>query len=236
MSTVFFIRHGQASFGKANYDALSDLGREQIRALAKHLHGMGVDFNSVYSGTLCRQTESANIFGAVYAAEGHRWPAATELDAFDEYDSENVLKAFVPIMMTEDASFERQVRDMFTDKRAFQQVFEKVMHRFVAETDDMPQVEKWSQFTRRVNSGIDRIMAADGRGKNVAVFTSGGPIAVGVQKTLHLSDMDTMRLNWQIVNASVTRFKCTQDRIMLSSFNIYDYLAGIPGGGWVTYR
>ena len=37
MSSVILVRHGQASFGKADYDQLSDLGYEQARHLGRVL-------------------------------------------------------------------------------------------------------------------------------------------------------------------------------------------------------
>ena len=36
MSTLYMIRHGQASFGKEDYDKLSDGGLRQARILAHH--------------------------------------------------------------------------------------------------------------------------------------------------------------------------------------------------------
>ena len=37
MSVLLLVRHGQASWGSADYDVLSDLGHEQSRLLGKHL-------------------------------------------------------------------------------------------------------------------------------------------------------------------------------------------------------
>ena len=37
VSTLYLIRHGQASFGTAHYDRLSALGREQVTHLREHL-------------------------------------------------------------------------------------------------------------------------------------------------------------------------------------------------------
>ena len=37
MPTVLLVRHGQASFGAADYDVLSDLGRRQAQAAGREL-------------------------------------------------------------------------------------------------------------------------------------------------------------------------------------------------------
>ncbi|NDB25614.1 MAG: histidine phosphatase family protein, partial [Gammaproteobacteria bacterium] len=36
MSTIHLIRHGQASFGAADYDRLSSLGEQQVEHLRDH--------------------------------------------------------------------------------------------------------------------------------------------------------------------------------------------------------
>jgi broad specificity phosphatase PhoE len=38
MSTLYMIRHGQASFGKSDYDKLSEKGERQAEYLAEYLH------------------------------------------------------------------------------------------------------------------------------------------------------------------------------------------------------
>ena len=37
MRLIYLVRHGQASFGKRDYDALSELGHEQSRLLGRAL-------------------------------------------------------------------------------------------------------------------------------------------------------------------------------------------------------
>jgi broad specificity phosphatase PhoE len=46
------VRHGQASFGKANYDKLSEKGHEQCRILAEYMIRTGLSFDAVYTGSL----------------------------------------------------------------------------------------------------------------------------------------------------------------------------------------
>ncbi len=49
MSMIYLIRHGQASFGRENYDRLSDLGKRQARILAEFLLRTGFLPDAVYS-------------------------------------------------------------------------------------------------------------------------------------------------------------------------------------------
>jgi len=79
-------------------------------------------------------------------------------------------------------------------------------------------------------------MATQGSGKTIAVFTSGGPISVCVQKALDLSDEKTLELTWQIMNASVTRLKYSSNRLMLFGFNDVTHLSLKKDAGLLTYR
>ena len=60
MSEIIFVRHGQASFGKASYDKLSELGLEQVQHLARYWSDLGETFDQIYVGSLRRQKETAN--------------------------------------------------------------------------------------------------------------------------------------------------------------------------------
>jgi len=47
MSEIFFVRHGQASFGSDDYDRLSPLGVRQAKILARYLAQTGKIFDAV---------------------------------------------------------------------------------------------------------------------------------------------------------------------------------------------
>jgi broad specificity phosphatase PhoE len=111
-----------------------------------------------------------------------------------------------------------------------------VMSLWGSGTIEVPGLITWKEFTGRVNAAIDQIMTADGSGKTIAVFTSGGAISVAVARTLHLSAGDTMRTAEQLVNTSISRFKCTRDRIMLFTFNEYPHLERENDESLITYR
>ena len=53
MGTLYLIRHGQASYGEADYDKLSARGAEQAAAVGRWLAGKKID--ALYAGPLRRQ-------------------------------------------------------------------------------------------------------------------------------------------------------------------------------------
>ena len=60
MGTLYLVRHGQASFGEADYDRLSELGHKQSRRLGEYFAAKGITFDAVVTGTLRRHAETFN--------------------------------------------------------------------------------------------------------------------------------------------------------------------------------
>lgn len=235
MSTIYMIRHGQASFGKGDYDKLSELGLRQSRILAEYLNKLDIRFDLIYTGTLIRQIETAREILALYENTGITSPGVKQMEAFNEFDYKSVFTTMIPIIAEEDPPFQDDVERLFDDKRSFQRVFERVIMRWVAGSPPVEGFVSWEEFVSRVNQGIDEVMKSHGRGKQIGIFTSGGAIAVAIRKAIHLSDEDTIRIAGQIVNSSVSRFKCTRDLITLSTFNEHAHLENSPGDKLITY-
>src|ERR1700749_252415 len=85
MPTVLLVRHGQASFGAADYDVLSELGRRQAELVAGSLAKRGYAPARLLGGPLRRQQETPAAFGA---------PGAPGLEVeprWDEFDPDDVL-------------------------------------------------------------------------------------------------------------------------------------------------
>ena len=236
MSTLYLIRHGQASFGTSDYDALSDRGRHQARVLGDFFLKTGTHFDACWSGTLKRQQQTISEVRDTYLDAGLDLPLPTETAAFDEYDYEAVLRALVPVIENEDPAFIRDVSQMLSDRQAFQKVFGRVMTRWASGRDTMDNLLSWSSFAADVTTGIRNITERSDHGSQIAVFTSGGPIAASVGSVLGLAAEKTISLSWQLVNASLTRFKFSDGRISLATFNEQGHLEGEGGNSLVTYR
>jgi broad specificity phosphatase PhoE len=235
MSTIYMVRHGQASFGKGNYDKLSERGLLQSRILAEYFKKLDIRFDLIFTGTLTRQIETAREVVALYEDIGLPLPDVKQLEEFNEFDYKGVFTTMIPIISEEDPSFKNDVERVFDDKRSFQRVFERVIMKWVSGSPEIEGFVSWEEFVSRVNKGIDEIMKSHGRGKQIGIFTSGGAIAVAVRKAINLPDEDTIRIAGQIVNSSVSRFKCTHDRITLSTFNEYSHLENSPKNNLITF-
>ncbi len=236
MSELYFIRHGQANFGQDEYDRLSERGGEQIRATARYFLDRSISFDAIYSGTLARQTASAEIFAAECSARGVALPARTSVEGFNEHDSASIVKALLPRMAERDPSLSADMAKIFTDNSSFQRVFERTMIAWITGVERVDGVESWAEFRGSVSDSMRFITRACGRSARIAVFSSGGPIGCAAGLALDLSDEHTLRLSWQVVNASVTRFVFSGERISLSFFNMYAHLESAGGSTLVTYR
>ena len=76
MGTLYLVRHGQASFGAADYDQLSELGQRQSVRLGEYLANKGVTLDAVLTGTLRRhqQTYAGIAQGAGSCVMRLQWP------------------------------------------------------------------------------------------------------------------------------------------------------------------
>ena len=236
MSIIFLIRHGQASFGKEDYDRLSPLGKKQARILAQHLLNTGFQPDAVYSGTMARQTATAEELLDLYRGANRKAPELQMLSGFNEYDTAAIVTALFPDMVKADPSLIDELPKMYASKDSFKRVFEAAMLRWVTGGFDTPEIESWEALKARVAGSLQLIMESHGRGKTIAVFTSGGAIAASLAHVLGISGERAIRLNWQLVNSSVSRFMYNEERITLAGFNTFTHLELAADPSLVTYR
>ena len=239
MSTLALVRHGQANFFTDDYDRLSELGKRQSRVLGEYWLEKGVAFDEVYVGTLRRQRETAEAAGEAFAAAGKDWPEHVVLPGLDEYPGDVVQEALLPILCERDESFVRLKSDYENaaegeeQYRTFHRLLAGVMQVWISGDHDTNGLMPWTEFRDGVLSAIDTIRGREGSGRRVAVFSSGGPIAVTVQSVLEAPDRMAGELNWRIRNCSVTELTFSGDRVALDCFN---GVAHLTDPELLTYR
>ena len=111
MSSIYFIRHGQAG-SRDNYDVLSELGQQQARSLGQHFLAQGVEFSAVYAGGMRRQLETAQIARQALTEGGVDAPEVTTDERWNEFSLISVYRALAKRMMKEDAVFARDIEEM----------------------------------------------------------------------------------------------------------------------------
>lgn len=223
MSTLVLVRHGQARFGGADYDALSEHGQKQCELLRDYWAARGETFDEVWSGSLQRQRDSARILAE---------PAID--DRWNEYGNDGILHHLAPALAETNNAFAElwhKHQSAPKDQRAFQRMFEPLMLAWLDGQIAHAEVEPWSAFRHRVEAALKAIIEKPGS-RRVAVFTSGGPIGLAVATVLGASDQQALQLNWRVRNSSLTTLLFSPGRTSLDSFNATPHLGPVDE----TYR
>ena len=236
MSELILVRHGQATFGAETYDKLSELGIEQVRKLAAHWRELGETFDCLYCGSLLRQRETA----AELRERVRDGVAAPEVDAaLNEYDGDPLIRAYLRDFASAEG-FDPQPQWPVRDRALFQRLFEAAAAKWIAgrlePVQDDQNFERWPDFQYRVHQALDRIMARHTGGSRVLVATSGGVIALALQRVLRYPDAAAIATNWMVQNSSVTRIKYGGGRISLMQFNSLPHLERAGEQAMITYR
>jgi broad specificity phosphatase PhoE len=213
VSTLYLIRHGQASYGGADYDRLSPLGIRQARAIGVTLAGpLHEPLDALYCGPLQRQRDTALHLRAAAAESGRALPEIQELADLTEYPAFELLRHWMPKLVGQQ------------DTKTLDQAFEDIIGRWGRGELETPGVESIHDFVARARRAIDTITGAHGRGARVAAVTSGGIIGVTVATILGLSPekaLETMRV---VRNGSITELVWRPGQRSLVGFNHVHHL------------
>jgi broad specificity phosphatase PhoE len=238
MSRLLLVRHGQASFLEDDYDKLSKTGEIQARLLGEYWAQRRICFDHVYSGPRKRQIDTARIVGEAFKKAGRPWPETELMNEFDEYAGESVMELSLPDLL-ECSPKIRELHQAFSEARevrekhrTFQRLFEVIIGKWANGEIQVENVEPWADFEARVRQGLARL-AAGGANRQIAVFSSGGPVGVTVQHALDLSTERTLQAAWMARNGSFSEFLFSGDRFTLSSFNTSPHL---DDPSLLTYR
>jgi broad specificity phosphatase PhoE len=215
VSRILLVRHGQASFGAADYDNLSATGHEQSRVLGAALAARGLAPDVVVAGEMRRHAQTA-----AGVLEGAGWSAEVSLDAgWNEFDHVQVLAVHDQPSTVEGES----------EKAAFQRWFEEATLRWTSGDHDEAYDESFAAFTARVGAAFDRLVGSLPARGTAVVLTSGGPIAWAVASLLAddaaaRTDL-WLRLNPVSINTGTSTVVCGARGTTLVAFNAHDHLS-----------
>jgi broad specificity phosphatase PhoE len=230
MSSLYLIRHGQASFGAADYDRLSELGLSQARQLGSHFAARGVELDAIYTGPCRRQIDTAAAMIATAKAAGVTYPTPVTIADFDEYPAFAIIARFGPDLARREPALSALLD---ITSAGFEAAFIALMDRWVAGDIVAPEVESFAAFSARVTAAISAVTEREGRGKRIAVVTSGGPIAMAMRAALDLRAEVALRMAGIVANSGVAEFRYRGSRLTMFAFNQVCHLADRTN---VTYR
>lgn len=236
MSELVLVRHGQASFGSDSYDKLSDRGVQQVKLLCRHWQSLGERFDHIYSGMLVRQKETAaELLPLLRDLD----TPAQELAALNEYNGDPLLKIYLR-KYAQSEGFNPLPEWPVQDAGLFQSLFEAATAKWISDAlepdAEDTEFERFSDFRDRVYGALDDIMARHRGGSRILLATSGGVIAMSLQRVLGFSDQQVINTNWMVHNSSVTRIKYGGGKMSLTQFNSLPHLEQVDLQHFVTYR
>ena len=239
MAALYLIRHGQASFGNADYDQLSAVGVKQSKILGKHwqLHPLP---DKAYSGDLLRHGQTLEYF--MESFQNKQIPVVLH-SGFNEFDHVDILTCY----NTEWHNFVEMSADISRLKepnKTFQKEFAQALNRWISGEFDSEYQESWSQFKARCIRALQDVIQQEQRNnqqvnvvpsKDILVFTSGGTIAAIIQHILQLSDEQALKITQQTRNTSVSKILFSRNNLSVDYFNNYSHLT-LEDEDWVTFR
>lgn len=216
MGEITFIRHGQASYGAANYDKLSPLGHQQSAWLGDHLRASGHRFDRIVCGTLRRHRET---LAGIQQSLNH--PAVAEdarLNEMSFFALERAFEAFKGTPLPQ--GHEHAARN-----------FSQVM--LAWEAEEIPDVdERYCDFKARI---LAAVADHSREGEHLLVVSSGGPLGVAMREVLGLDLAAMTNVILRTYNASYSRFAILEGRHNLMQFNGVAHLEAADRRHALTY-
>lgn len=226
MALIFLVRHGQASFGSADYDRLSDLGRQQSRWLGEYFAGRNLKFTRVVAGTLRRQRETAfELLGTMNAGV----PIDTHA-GLDEYHGEALYAAHT--------GGRNPLEHQRGDYRDYWRTMKAAMHAWAAgELAGVP--ETWAQFGMRTRAALTMAAAGLKRDECALAVSSGGAISRTLVDILGSPGAIGVEFNLQFRNAGFCELIVAGDgpnqEFRLVAFNAIPHLDTPERRGAITF-
>lgn len=218
--SLLLVRHGQASYGAADYDQLSERGLLQSRRLGDWLARGGHRFQAVVVGGMRRHRQTADGVAAAFAAQDLALPEPVADPGFAEFDHQAVFSAYLardpehPIAVASRSGLPRDVGAMLQAAL------------LAWARDELPGLpESWSDFGQRVHTAGARLEALAGDGE-VLVLSSGGVISRLAQLALDVPDRRAVELNLSLRNSALSEFHPHGGRLRLGSWNALPHLHG----------
>jgi broad specificity phosphatase PhoE len=231
MSYIYFVRHAQAGT-RENYDVLSELGRQQAWLLGESFAEQGIEFASLYSGSMRRQQLTAQIACEAMAHRGIKAPEPIVDERWNEFSLISVYRAIMHRLVEDSEEFARDYKEMtealsrdpHTTGGATGRCDIAVIRAWMEDRYPDYDGEKWSDFKSRIKECASCLPQHDTKEKAIAIFTSATPIAITASASLGLTDDALLSILGVIQNTSVTVMRVRDDALRLFTFNATQHL------------
>jgi broad specificity phosphatase PhoE len=221
MTTIYLVRHGQASFGAESYDKLSPNGEQQAVVLGHYFNDILKEAPLVIAGSMQRHQQTAHL------CLDESFPESEIItdSAWNEFNHQQVFSRYEP-RFNEPHLLKADVVKHENPRAYLSKIFEGAIERWTGGDFHHEYDESWPDFKNRVETALANLcdQLATSKPRYAVVFTSGGVISVAVGKVLGLSPEKTFALNWAIANASMTTLRLVGNEPQLLSLNEHHFI------------
>lgn len=221
MTTIYLIRHGQASFGAESYDKLSEKGELQAQRLGQYFKYILKETPYVVAGSMHRHQQTAQL--ALAECFPHS-PVVTD-SKWNEFNHQQVFAQYEP-RFKEPHLLKSDVAEHVNPRAYLAKIFEGAIERWTGGEYHHEYEESWPLFKDRVETALQDLCdeLAQTKPRYAVVFTSGGVISVAAGKILELNPNRTFALNWAITNTSMTTLRLVGNEPQLLSLNEHHFI------------
>ena len=221
MTTIYLIRHGQASFGAESYDKLSENGEQQAKILGQYFKDILREEPYVISGSMQRHQQTANFALAECFPDV---PIHTDA-SWNEFNHQQVFAQYEP-RFNQPHLLKQDVAKEVNPRAYLAKIFEGAIQRWTGGEYHHEYDESWPQFKDRVETALQNLcnQLAKTKPRYAIVFTSGGVISVAAGKVLELNPHKTFALSWAIANSSLTTLRLVANEPQLLSLNEHHFI------------
>lgn len=225
MSKIILIRHGQASYGAANYDNLSEKGVVQSRALGEYFVSKKIQLDKIYVGKLQRHLQTFEAFASAFIDNDLELPNPVFIEELNEHHANETLRlAFDDF--TKQYAHAKKLADEVRANPELQRknsllIFELFFKEYTTGRFDFKHdsVQSWTDFRAQTKKGIEQIKKEMGSGETVAVFTSGGTKSSIIGDLLGVNEEQVAEFNLVMKNTSFSQLLFSKNNLNLLTLN-----------------
>ncbi|TGN11107.1 histidine phosphatase family protein [Leptospira ilyithenensis] len=232
MGLIYLVRHGQADRLGKDYDTLTDLGKTQARLLGRYFIQQRIEFDSVFTGNLQRQKQTASGILESFQSEEFCTPKAIENENWNEFDPRLWLSLAAKIR-NEDSDFAKLYENYKTawengdtkTRDYFQELIQRVLDDWVNEIWDPVEPYSFSEYVNRIVSGFESIPKDV---KSSLVVSSSTPVAIAMGLACGMEKRKFPVFMKSILNSSLSIFKRDGNSLEPVSWNSVPHLYKNP--------
>ncbi|TGL51708.1 histidine phosphatase family protein [Leptospira kemamanensis] len=211
MSYLYLVRHGQADRLGKNYDQLTELGWNQAKLLGDYFKSQRIEFDSVYTGSLNRQKQTAEAIIKSFTNDRFCIPDPVEDSAWDEFDSRMWLGIAAKIRNTNEhfANLYESYKHAWEEgkeetRRYFQELIQLVLADWVNGVWDPVEPYTFTEYVEKVSLGPKHI---PNDVKSTLVVSSSTPIAIMMGLSCKMNPKEFPIFMKSILNSSLSVFR-----------------------------